>query len=157
MADNSFSKPIDEVLLMLSVLKRLGAGSMTTLNERIRSQKIQYFAQLFGVSPRYNYGLYIHGPYSPDLAKDLFKSEQMLNLATTEKFASDDVENRFIALKNFVDKYETRVLEIVSTFHWLTTAGYSQEKALQELIKLKSPTAVEIKKMQELLGDLPKC
>ncbi|MFH1392437.1 MAG: hypothetical protein ABIG90_02020 [bacterium] len=82
METNIFKKQYDDTLLAYSVLKRLGAGNVNIFKERLKSQKIQYFAQLFEVSPVYVFNLYLRGPYSPDLAYDLYEIKK-------EKFKSE--------------------------------------------------------------------
>ncbi len=47
------------------------------MDKRIKLQKIVYFAKLLGVDFDYNYSMYLHGPYSPELAKDYYSLSQV--------------------------------------------------------------------------------
>jgi len=99
---SKLKKPYDVALLACGVLKRLGAGKLDTLKNRIETQKKQYFAQLFGVSPHYCYNLYWRGPYSPDLANDLFRVDEFNIEIKPDKFASQDKEEAFRSLQVFL-------------------------------------------------------
>src|SRR3989338_10370231 len=92
---------IDSALLAFSVLCKLGAGKVDTFANRLKSQKIQYLAQVFGVSPAYNFSLYIHGPYSPGLAHDLFTFNTEKHPDMSD-FVPDVLKERFKALSEFV-------------------------------------------------------
>jgi uncharacterized protein YwgA len=142
---NLFTKSYDATLLTFSILKRLGSGGVETFSQRLRSQKIQYFAQSFGVSPYYRFSLYLWGPYSPALANDLFVIKNHNIDAKVDKFLSEELEKRFNNLKNFIEGKDDKQLELVATAHWLIKkAGFSEEKAKEKLIKLKNATLKEI-------------
>lgn len=147
-------KQIDEALLMVSVLKRLGAGRLNSLDERIKCQKMQYFAQLFGVSPAYHFNLYVHGPYSPDLAWDLYHVERQK--ISTERFVADELEEKFQSLKSFVNNLDVRKLEILATFHWLKkVVGLTPKEAEDKLNELKGTTVREYNWALEKLKEVP--
>lgn len=46
------------------------------MEERIRLQKIVYFAKILGAHFNYNHSLYLHGPYSQRLARDYYSLSQ---------------------------------------------------------------------------------
>ena len=115
-----FKKKYDEVLLMWSVLARSNCGKVDTFVQRLKSQKIQYLAQLFGVSPVYVFNLYLRGPYSPDLAHDLYQLKERNITPVKAKFVPEELESRFAELEKFLkDKYDIRQLEIITSLHWL--------------------------------------
>ena len=47
--------------------------SKLNFNTRLKIQKYVYISKSFGREWRYDYNMYIHGPYSRDLAEDYFK------------------------------------------------------------------------------------
>lgn len=151
-----FTKPVDEVLLVVSTLKRLGAGKLTTLLERIECQKKQYLAQLFQISTSYYFDIYLHGPYSPSLAHDLFAIEKGDYKFDTERFASDELEERFSRLKQFVEKKSIRMLEIISTVHWFTKAGLSRKDIDKKLADMKQAPSEELEEAYKAIEELPK-
>lgn len=140
-----FTQSYDTTLLTFSILKRLGSGSVETFSQRLRSQKIQYFAQFFGISPAYIFNLYLWGPYSPELANDLFTIKNHNINTKVERFLSEELEKRFENLKKFIEGKNDRQLELFATAHWLIKkAGFSEEKAKEKLSKIKDATPKEI-------------
>ncbi len=152
---SGFSRSEEEVLLVSSVLRRLDSGKLGSLAHRILCQKIQYLAQHFKITPPYSYGLYLHGPYSPDLAKDLFFLENQKTPVSQEQFLSHELEERFMRLKEFVQSKDLRSMEIITTLHWLLQSGFSSEQAILKIKELKKATPVEIKFAQETLQKIP--
>ncbi|MCK4501000.1 hypothetical protein KAU11_10925 [Candidatus Babeliales bacterium] len=145
MKNNIFKHSYDSVILSYNVLKRLRSGKINLLEERIRSQKINYLAQQFGVVPVYPYNLYIRGPYSPDLAYDLYQIKN--NDIETEivNFVPDELEKRFIKLKTFIKGKSNRELEVITTLHWLIKiADFSNKEATEKLVELKNASNDEI-------------
>ncbi|MDO8660993.1 MAG: hypothetical protein Q7K43_03825 [Candidatus Woesearchaeota archaeon] len=155
MVTPSFTKPVDDVLLVAGILKRLKAGSLASLSERIRCQKIQYFAQVLKVSSPYSFGLYLHGPYSPDLARDLFAMEQYSQTILDAPFVSEELEERFVQLQKFISNVkELRMLEITATLHWLVSEGYTKDSADKKVSELKQASAQELHKAHASLGEI---
>ncbi len=156
MALACFTHSHDAVQVVLSVLKRLEAGDLSTLTNRIRCQKIQYLAQVFKVSPTYSFNLYLRGPYSPDLTKDLFAAQEISIKGNSERFAADVLEERFQKLKSFIRPKDLRELELIATLHWLLNdAKYPREKAIEKLKELKNAEEDEIKKAELALKEIP--
>jgi uncharacterized protein YwgA len=146
MNKNKYTKSNNEVTFVYNLLKRLKCGELKTFNERLRSQKVQYIAQLFGVVPFYTYNLYIHGPYSPDLAKDLFLISKIKNNYIIKEFLPEKLEDKFEKLKEFIKNLNNRKLELISTYHWLLyQAKLPKKEALIKLKELKNPSKKEIK------------
>lgn len=151
----NFTKSPAEALLAYSVLKRLGCGDITTFEKRLRSQKAQYIAQLFGVVPHYPYNLYIHGPYSPSLANDLYLIFKKNIKADTNKFMPEELENSFDKLKKFINQLDNRSLELLTTMHWLKfKVGLPLPQTLKKLSELKHPFNKELIKTRIMLNKL---
>lgn len=151
-----FTKPVDAVLMTVLVLKRLNAFSLTNLADRIRCQKLQYLAQVFKVSPAYNFNLYLRGPYSPDLTKDLFEAKEHIKLLQNIQFASQEMEERFLKLKKFVDSKELRQLELIATYHWLINeAKLSEDSAVKKMKEIKTSADEEVRFVQNSIKEVP--
>ena len=143
---SNLKKTFDEVSITCSVLKRLNASEIVKFDDRIKSQKVQYFAQIFGVSPIYSFNLYIRGPYSPDLAHDLYEVEKTGIKIPIEKFVSEEMEKRLSALREFLKEKTNRDLEIISTLHWLLkVVNLPKSLAELKLRELKNSTPEEEK------------
>lgn len=146
MNKKDFTKPYDEVFFVYSVLKRLGSGDIKTFEKRLKSQKVQYIAQLFNIVPNYSYNLYIHGPYSPNMANDLYIVSVKDVKLDTDKFLPEELEDRFNILKSFLKNLNNRDLELVATLHWfLCKASLGSDKAIEKLKEFKNATKKEIK------------
>ena len=148
------SRPIDEVLLMHSVLRRLGTGRVSSFKERLASQKYQYLAQRLGLSVSYYYNLYLHGPYSPALAADLFRLSETDRKGEKQKFITHAKEDLLRETKTRLSKERLRVIEIAATLDWLKKIEESSKDALQRLQAHKAPTQAELESAQRLLEDL---
>jgi len=152
----AFTKEYDATILAFSILKRLGCGGVGSFDERLKSQKVQYLAQLFGVSPAYTFSLYIRGPYSSALANDLFKIRDAKISASEEKFVPEELEERFMALKKFIEKKTLRELELITTLHLLLKSGkYTEGGSIKELQELKSASPYEAKTALEAVKHIP--
>ena len=151
----AFKKSFDEVLLVASILKRLSAGNLTTINERIKTQKMQYLAQIFRVSPIYSFNLYIHGPYSPDLAFDLFTLKGRNANIPVQEFVSSELEEKFLKLSRFVKNKTTRELELIATHHWLKEAGLNLRDIEKKLGELKKAETNDVINTNRWVMELP--
>lgn len=141
-----YSKDFDAILLVYSVLKRLGSGGVGTFTQRLISQKVQYLAQVFGVSPQYRFNLYLRGPYSSFLANDLFKLKEEKIQVKKESFVPQELEEKFQEAKKFVESKTARQLELTTTLHWLKIEAHlSNNRALAKLKEIKSPNEEEVK------------
>lgn len=150
-----FTKPYDTAIFAYTILKRLGCGKVDTFEQRLKSQKVQYFAQLFGVSPVYPFGLYLRGPYSSDLAHDLFAIRDNHIDVDTSKFIPEELEEKFVKLNKFVGSMDTRKLEITSTLHLLTeVAKVNPVKAQEKLKEWKGATKKELREAFDTIKDL---
>ena len=153
--EGKFTKPYDTALFAYTVLKRLGCGKVDTFEQRLQSQKVQYFAQLFKVSPSYVFGLYLRGPYSSELAHDLYAIRDGNIDIDISKFIPEELEERFIKLKKFIGDVGTRELEIASTLHWLLRVGnFSEGKAQDKVRDWKVADEKEIRKATKLISQL---
>ncbi len=136
---DELTKNLDSVLLVFYILKRLGCGNVNTFEERLKNQKVHYFAQLFGITKRYQYNFYIRGPYSPNLAHDLYKVKEYKIKMDSDTFVPDELEMRFKDLKKFIGRKNNRQLELISTLHWFV-------KVLEYPVKIAKVKLIEIKK-----------
>ena len=75
-------------------------------NHRLKIQKYIFIAQKLGFATKYNYSLYIHGPYSSNLADDYYRINDFKNTEPVE------LDSRFVRLvKNKSEEW----LELAST------------------------------------------
>jgi uncharacterized protein YwgA len=152
----AFSMDMDSAVLAYSVLKKLGAGKVSSFDERLKSQKIQYLAQVFKVSPVYPFSLYIHGPYSPGLAKDLFAMNKHKIEPDPSDFLPDILNERFNQLSKFIQGKDNRWLELVSTLHlFIKRLNMSETAALGKVKKMKKALDEELRYSLEAVTLIP--
>lgn len=94
------------------------------LDSRINLQKYVYILNRFARTFRYDYSSYIRGPYSPGLAKDYYRLDEV---DTEEQI---DVPVDFL---NLVEDRSTRWLEIAATILMLKKRYDNDE--IEELIE----------------------
>jgi len=132
--DASFSK-------LIRALEHLGIPlNVDDFESRIRVQKVAYILEFMGVNLGYLFNLYVHGPYSPQLALDYYHckegsigEELNCELSKEEK----DVLKR---IKKVVKPYtKSEILEGMSTILYLIKEGKIKEpdEAFEILKELK--------------------
>lgn len=153
--ENNYKLPIDDTLFAYSILKKLGAGNVDTFEQRLKSQKVQYLAQAFGVSPVYGFSLYLHGPYSPDLTSDLFTLSKDKIKPDLSEFIPDSLKEKFIKLSDFIKNKDVRQLELVATLHLFKMSGLSRSDAEKKLAEIKKANEKEINYALEQIKLIP--
>jgi len=133
MASHEEAKRTEGALLTARVLKRLGKASLDTLGQRISCQKAAYFAKRLGIIPDYQYNLYIHGPYSPGLADDLYALRKDFQQLSPVSFANEELEEKFLRLERWIAGLSPRQLELLATYDWLDRSGQRAGEMLKSL------------------------
>jgi len=114
----------------------------TSLDSRIKIQKLSYLAQLFDADFEYDYNMYVHGPYSPALAQDYYDEE----FKQTEGNIPGELD-----FANFLDLVEGKSkqwLELATTIHKLYS-NYKGFYAEEELDAKVISAAAEKKNTRE--------
>ena len=114
-------------------------------NHRLKLQKYVFIAQKFGFKTNYNYSLYIHGPYSSNLADDYY---HISNFKDREPMALDF---RFVKL---VRNKSEEWLELASTILMIIERyGNVDHNTLISLVKTVKPFA-EREHLMEIVRSL---
>jgi uncharacterized protein YwgA len=139
-------------------------------NRKILQKYIYIFQEIFyKQSLSYSYNLYIYGPYSPSLTKDLIELHNgesgYGNLAKQYKLG-DEITKTIIKMQQFVaekaayasDLDDISWLELISTYHYLyekTYLKYSDrnEKCKEYIESNKPHLATHIDKVHEFLSN----
>lgn len=113
--------------------------NVDSFENRVRMQKAVCILDMMGVKTGFRFGMYVRGPYSPDLTKEIFSNVRNFEKIESEgKLTSQDRKN----LEFFSDVMrgmDAPMLEIAATFAFL---AYGEKKmpyreALEEVRKLK--------------------
>lgn len=148
------SRPLKEALFSVAVLKKLKNANISTLNNRIKCQKIIYLSSRMGISPRYSFNLYIHGPYSPGLASDLYVLSNRFAEVVPAEFISEETEEAFEKLKSIVSEITPRELEVISTLDFFKRATGNKSQARKSTMKIKEALDEELDKAERRLEEL---
>ena len=98
----------------------------------------------------------LRGPYSPQLASDLFSSKEFEVAVNLDKFVPQELEDRFLELKNLVKGKTLRQLELLATYHWLRRlAKWGSTQADKSLVELKDATSDEVEEVKILIKQIP--
>ncbi|NIA09352.1 MAG: hypothetical protein GWP10_06400 [Nitrospiraceae bacterium] len=105
-------------------------------NNRLKLQKYVFLARKYGFNLRYSYNLYIHGPYSPQLADDYYALGE--SAIEPEKIT---MEEGFIKL---IKKKSDWWLELASTVVMVSERYTDMEdKTMIKLMRNSKPFASE--------------
>ncbi|MGC8696766.1 MAG: hypothetical protein ACP5UD_10235 [Conexivisphaera sp.] len=148
----------DELLSLLKLLakrKLLGIedlrniGDPASFRSRLKVQKYVYFARFFDYDLGYEYNLYVHGPYSPELAEDYYAIDY--DDLKGAKPANIRDEERYISLLSGRDD---TWLEIASTVMMIAERypGIPEDE-LVDLTLYAKPWAKE-EYVREVMGEL---
>lgn len=111
-----------------------------TFVSRFFIQKYGYFLQEFGADLGYAFGMYIHGPYSPDLTRDAYALQQIEY--TDEEIESVSVNTDAIEeLQTLIEEVDDLVsvnkskqywFELFASLHFLCKHGYPKIEGLED-------------------------
>jgi uncharacterized protein YwgA len=85
------------------------------LRMRLKVQKAAYLLKYLNVSPfnRYDFNLYIHGPYSPELAREYYNLEIGNEIRAEDKMP--EISNEHLELLRWFIDHDDRWLEIATS------------------------------------------
>ncbi len=125
---------------------RLLDVSDEAFQHRLKVQKASLLLRHLGISPfrDYSFSLYIEGPYSPELARDIYDGKSL-------KFTADRTTVR--RLKWFVN-HDSRWLEVASSMIFiLERYPDMSRKNVLSLLRLSKPWVTD-EMFKEIYGDL---
>src|SRR6266568_2180520 len=105
---------------LVGALNAIGVSpKMETFADRLRLQKIVWLMQKFDVKLGFKYSWYLHGPYSPELTRNLYEIVQS-NLPEHESIAARDLA-RIDALRKVLgdDLNSADKLELLASIDFL--------------------------------------
>ena len=122
---------------VIAILKELGfKPNINRFQDRLIVQKIVYLLQLKGVKIGFDYGLYVRGPYSPDLTKEVYsRVKDFENLRTAATLNSNEIK----AIQKLKEIFELKpgLLEVAATYAFFIKEGFSAYEATKKVKKFK--------------------
>lgn len=116
--------PTNRVLLLGRLLKRLDNFGVASFKERLILQKTVYLLQASGIFLGYSFNWYLHGPYSPTLAREGFDLSAVYDDLKAYKFSDPNHELAFRQFRELLGphKDEADWLEAAASIHFLRNA-----------------------------------
>jgi uncharacterized protein YwgA len=127
---------LDRLLAYLGELKI--KPDVKNFENKLIIQKTACLLEMLGADLGYPFSLYVRGPYSPDLAKDLYKHvDGHERLKTAYKLTEAD-RKQLHSISELSDGMNPKLLEIMATYEFMVKElRYGEKQALVDLKKLK--------------------
>lgn len=130
---------MDEITLAGLVKRVYPHFNVETFENRLKLQKLFFFLKNCGIDLGYNFGLYIRGPYCPELTRDAFQVQDW-EVAREVIFDNSEIEDKFLECINKFKDYKDDVtwLEVATTLILIKKDySYKKEECIQKLKDLK--------------------
>ena len=119
------------------VLVRLGlAEKLDGFPARFRVHMAVYLLQALGFPTRYDFDMYVRGPYSPGLADDYMALAREGLVEEYARYADVD-EGRWGPIVDVLAGEDVLVLEAAATLHMFLAAGWPVEEAVDRIVEMK--------------------
>ncbi len=112
---------------------------ISVFGDRIKIQKAIFLLEQKGIVIGFNYGLYLRGPYSPELTQEIYANQDAVEkLSTLEKLDKNEQEKINAYLEIFKDS-DASILEVAATYA-LFAYGYKFDSvsATKKVKKMKN-------------------
>ena len=128
-----------EIGKVIACLKHLAfPPKIAAFEDRLRLQKIVCLLELKGIRLGFDYGLYVRGPYSPDLAKEMFgrtsefeRLHTSVRLSSREETIVNELKQRF--------EMKSSLLEIAATYGYLIKKEHNDPLIASRTVKRLKP------------------
>jgi len=128
-------KEMEKINLLVAFIKFLSDNSVFRFNiedfrSRFKLQKYVFIARFFGLDLGYSFSLYIHGPYSPDLAGDYYRLNCDIKEARLPEFRKEE-------FLRFIKGRDDKWLEIASTLLLIGEEVKNPEELIEMTLEVK--------------------
>ena len=131
-----FMEKLDKII---ACLRQMGMKpKVDNFQHKLIIQKTVCLFELMGMDLKYGYSLYVRGPYSPALAKEMHEQRgNVENLKTGCKLTAKEVETAE-KVAEASDNLNPEMLEIMATYSFISRRlGKGAKESLIELKRLK--------------------
>jgi len=149
---------MDRLSRLIVCLKELGvAPKASSFESRLIIQKATLLLQLMGVELGYPFSLYIRGPYSPELTRDLYAYPDRVEGLRGVGHLTSEERKKIAKLVEISDRLNPIMLEIMATYAYLWKCMGKPPREAHSILKRLKPfysdaqIAVGISKAKELL------
>jgi uncharacterized protein YwgA len=124
---------------VIACMKEMGRRpKVENFQDKLVIQKAVCLLELLGLDMKYRFSIYVRGPYSPDLAADLYANKELVENLKTD-YAFTKAEKELIAkISEASNNLEPALLEIMATYAFLSKkCSLGGKEAIAELKKIK--------------------
>lgn len=109
----------EKIRVLGGILNSVGNFDMSTFDGRLIFQKTIYFLQAFRIYLGYNFSLFIHGPYSPNLTRDGFELKDKITSIPKIEFTDSETKKNFEMFSSFIENFKDKPdqLETLASLH----------------------------------------
>lgn len=146
---------------LLAFLKEINfKPSLENFEDKLKVQKTVCLLELLGVDLGYPFSLYVRGPYSPSLTKELYDHEEIVNKCQSDYIPTEEEKKILHSIEELSNGLNPTMLEIMATYAYLIKELNNDEKeAIMNLKKLKSfyseaNIAIGVSRAKQLINKL---
>ncbi len=143
---------------VIACLKGIGLKpKVDDFQNRLVIQKAIYLLKLKGIDPGFDYNLYVRGPYSPDLTKEVYDHKSAVEELKTSTRLSNAEAGMVGEFKELFSDFKPSILEVAATYAFFAFERKQDPiTALQNVKRMKSfysgaQIAVGVSKAKEFL------
>ncbi|MBU2099885.1 hypothetical protein KKG83_07335 [Candidatus Micrarchaeota archaeon] len=143
---------------VIACLKGIGLKpNVDDFQNRLVIQKAIYLLKLKGIDPGFAYNLYVRGPYSPDLTKEVYGHKSTVEKLETSSRLDNSESKKVEEFKDIFSELKPSILEVAATYSYF---AFEQKQdpitALQNVKRMKTfyseaQIAVGVSKAKEFL------
>ncbi|MCX6778409.1 MAG: hypothetical protein NT157_06020 [Candidatus Micrarchaeota archaeon] len=106
--------------------------------DKLVIQKAVCLLQLMGMKTGYSFSLYVRGPYSPELTKDLYSHREAIEKLRSGCSLSTNEQQKVLKVYELSDNFDPKLLEIMATYSFIRKQlGMNGKDSVIHLKKLK--------------------
>ena len=140
---------------LAGLLKRIYPKiDMSGFSNRLKIQKTVFLMSKYGLAFGYKFNLYIHGPYSPGLTRDVYIVDNWKSIPNVN-FQEEEYENLFNKFFDFMKKNnrkdDLKWLEISATLLLIKNSRLTKDQIVKKCIEIKG---IEKKYIQGVYEEL---
>jgi len=109
--------------------------NISNFNDKLIIQKVVFLLQQKGIDCKINYGLYVRGPYSPDLTHKIYEEREKFESLKTNTKLTKPEELKIQQFNEIFTELTPGVLEIAATYAYF--AFKKKETPKEALLKVK--------------------
>ncbi len=145
----TFVSGSDQLNVLIGLVKKIGNVDFnrfsSSFKQRLIMQKTTYFLKVFGIPFEYPFTWYLHGPYSPQLAKAMFDSLTPLEKVSEIELINEQFVKAFENVEQLLGerKHDAQWIEALASLHFQQRLEKKSKEEVFAAVLRKQPTLTE--------------